>query len=202
LGFKEAPLLSRLAGRHELLCANCGLEFTGFAMPGAVNHNRVWDKSDMTNRRRAPRYNVKLPVKVELINQSPQTHKTAMGRLKTRAAVHYASRPLLAADGDGSGVSLVTVEARTMQVGRFGMSLVLPANHRGFESSAAKRQLKVTLVLPQGVVSACLETVYSEPLAYINSQLIGTRIILMSGDNTQRYEAFINSLRLKHAVRA
>src|SRR6266545_3763779 len=28
-GYKDAPILSRLGGRQELLCNNCGLEFNG-----------------------------------------------------------------------------------------------------------------------------------------------------------------------------
>ncbi len=35
-GYKQPPLLLRLVGIYSLLCDNCNLLFTGFALPGTV----------------------------------------------------------------------------------------------------------------------------------------------------------------------
>ena len=35
-GYKDTPLILRLIGVYGLLCDNCNLLFTGFAVPGTV----------------------------------------------------------------------------------------------------------------------------------------------------------------------
>ena len=67
-GYKDTSVVVRIAGRHELLCNNCGLEFTGHKWSGVFH--RVPGKAAGPNitRRRAPRYKVHLPVTIRLVN--------------------------------------------------------------------------------------------------------------------------------------
>jgi hypothetical protein len=67
-GYNDTSILVRLAGRHELLCNNCGLEFTGYKWSAAFQ--RVPGKSDTSKlpRRRAPRYKAHLPATIRLVN--------------------------------------------------------------------------------------------------------------------------------------
>ncbi|MBV9959576.1 MAG: hypothetical protein JO360_14215 [Acidobacteria bacterium] len=39
-GYRRTPLILRMLGIHELLCDNCNLLFTGFAIPWTVSSRR------------------------------------------------------------------------------------------------------------------------------------------------------------------
>jgi hypothetical protein len=159
----------RVLGRDELFCANCQLEFQGFALPGVVDRNHAWDEEDMTNRRRSPRYHVRLPAQVELIA--------------------------------GSLPKILNFSAQTKQVGGGGMSLICPAAYEtALAPNGSRPKLKVTLELPQGSVTACVEVVYSEPTQSLATRIAGTRITQISQDASHRYTAFLNSLRTRKAT--
>lgn len=172
-GYKEVPLLSRLAGRNELLCTNCNLEFPGFAVIGTVSRNKVWDPEDMTNRRRVPRFRACAPVKVELVEDFTAEIRAFRGE--------------------------------TQDVGRYGMSIRYPVGYSDIlvSDDEEERRLKLTLTLPQGVVIMCVKVMYFVPLPheYATTQVIGTKITQISMDDSRRYSAFINTLRL-NATRA
>jgi hypothetical protein len=167
-GYKDVPLLSRLAGQCELLCTNCNLEFSGFAVIGLVGREKVWDPEDMTNRRSTPRYKANLPVLIEMVAEFSAEIRATRGH--------------------------------TIQVGRNGMSLrYLSSYTYQMETDAARRKLKLTLTLPQGVVTTYVEVVYFEPLTHekATTQVLGARIIQSSPSDARRYATFINSFRLR-----
>jgi len=39
-GYKHTPLPMRIVGIYHLLCDHCNLLFTGFVLPGTLNHHR------------------------------------------------------------------------------------------------------------------------------------------------------------------
>ena len=68
-GYNDPQILLRIGGAHELLCNNCGLEFKSFRW--AATFERVAAKGVQSDqsRRRAPRYEVHLPVTIRLVDQ-------------------------------------------------------------------------------------------------------------------------------------
>lgn len=67
LGFKDSPLPLRAVGIQELLCNNCNLEFRGVVLFGRLGRARDTQPECIINRRRAPRFKVKVPVAVAAV---------------------------------------------------------------------------------------------------------------------------------------
>jgi len=65
----------RLAGLHELLCNNCGLEFKGFDPFGRLKRAPSAEIESKSSKRRAPRYKVHLPAAISLIEGNAKTGK-------------------------------------------------------------------------------------------------------------------------------
>jgi hypothetical protein len=70
-GYKDTPILFRLVRRYELLCNNCGLEFQEFALWDGVSRKPSTIRQSEVNKRRAPRYQVHLPVTISLADRAP-----------------------------------------------------------------------------------------------------------------------------------
>jgi len=67
LGFKDSPLALRAVGIQELLCNNCNLEFRGVVLFGRLERARDTHEECIINRRRAPRFQVNIPVAVAAV---------------------------------------------------------------------------------------------------------------------------------------
>ncbi|HEX3146224.1 MAG TPA: PilZ domain-containing protein [Pyrinomonadaceae bacterium] len=72
-GYNDSSIVFQMAGLHELLCNNCGLEFKGFdplrrlkRAPAKHSEKRITD-------RRFPRYKVHLPAAISLVERNPLT---------------------------------------------------------------------------------------------------------------------------------
>ena len=70
-GYNDSSIVFQMAGLHELLCNNCGLEFKGFdplrrlkRAPAKHSEKRITD-------RRFPRYKVHLPAAISLVERNP-----------------------------------------------------------------------------------------------------------------------------------
>ena len=168
-GYKDVPLFIRLTGQCELLCTNCNLEFSGFALIGLISRNKVWNPEDMTNRRSVPRYKANLPVKIEM-------------------ARDFSSEETLTLSGH-----TIQVGRKGMSI-RYPAGYTYEP-----KTDDTPRKLKLILTLPQGVVTIYVEVVYIEPLTYeyATTQVLGARIIQSSLSDGRRYASFINSFRLK-----
>jgi hypothetical protein len=62
-----------MAGLHELLCNNCGLEFKGFDPLRRIKRMPARHKEAANNHRRFPRYAVHLPATIALVQRNPLT---------------------------------------------------------------------------------------------------------------------------------
>ena len=62
-----------MAGLHELLCNNCGLEFKGFDPLRRLKRTPARHKEAINNLRRFPRYPVHLPATIALVQRNPLT---------------------------------------------------------------------------------------------------------------------------------
>src|SRR5258708_7346340 len=72
-GYNNTLMLLRLAGLHELLCNNCGLEFKGLDPLGKLVREPSKRRELGGNRRRAPRYKAHLPATISLVERNVLT---------------------------------------------------------------------------------------------------------------------------------
>lgn len=72
-GYKDGLIFLRLAGLHELLCNNCGLEFRGFDPRHKPERAPVTRKEKTADRRRFPRYPVHLPATISMVERNVST---------------------------------------------------------------------------------------------------------------------------------
>ncbi len=93
-GYKDAPILSRLGGRQELLCNNCGLEFKGFKWSAKFQRVAVKTDESTPRRRRAPRYSAHLPATIRLVdvgtNNEPSSSMAVLGHCQTISSLGMA----------------------------------------------------------------------------------------------------------------
>jgi len=69
-GYKNSSLVLQMAGMHELLCNNCGLEFKGFDPLRKLERKPAARAKVATNTRRFPRYKVHLPATIALVERN------------------------------------------------------------------------------------------------------------------------------------
>ena len=72
-GFNDSSLVFQLAGLHELLCNNCGLEFKGFDPLRRLKRIPAKQIKRRSTDRRFPRYRVHLPATISLVERNPLT---------------------------------------------------------------------------------------------------------------------------------
>lgn len=72
-GYNDSAIVFQMAGLHELLCNNCGLEFKGFDPLRKLIRAPAKHKEQTNNHRRFPRYKVHLPASVALVERNPVT---------------------------------------------------------------------------------------------------------------------------------
>ena len=81
-GYDETLMVLQIAGLHELLCNNCGLEFKGFdplrRLPRAPTKRKRFE----LNQRCFPRYKVHLPATISLVERNV----LALGAWKKRGS--------------------------------------------------------------------------------------------------------------------
>ena len=72
-GYKNSSLVLQMAGMHELLCNNCGLEFKGFDPLRKLERKPAARPKVTANTRRFPRYKVHLPATIALVERNALT---------------------------------------------------------------------------------------------------------------------------------
>ncbi len=131
-GYRDAPILLRLGGGHELLCNNCGLEFKRFKWAATFQRIPVNKSEPALNRRHAPRYKAHLPVMIRLVDKAtgtgPSVSPAAHGHCQTISTL---------------GMALSFVGSRFDQV----------------EFAEPGRFLLVVVNLPGGAVEALVKTI-------------------------------------------
>jgi len=125
-----------MAGLHELLCNNCGLEFKGFDPLRKLKRTPARHKEQSNNHRRFPRYKVHLPATISLVERNVVSWEVSYSE---------ASRGHCETIGQG-GMALAFVGSRFSeeQLTRPGCPLY------------------VTINLPGSVIAAVLSTITCE----------------------------------------
>jgi len=156
-----------MAGLHELLCNNCGLEFKGFDPMRKLERKPAKHQEQNRNHRRFPRYNVHLPATIALVERNPVTwdvsySKGARGHCETISQ-------------GGLALSLVGARLPEEQLTRPGCPLY------------------VTINLPAGVIAAVLSKVTCDRVG-TNGQakwFLGTKITQMSDADAARLATYL-----------
>jgi hypothetical protein len=166
-GYDESVMVLQIAGLHELLCNNCGLEFKGFDPLRRLPKAPVKRKRFEPNQRRFPRYKVHLPATISLVERNVLTWDVACTH-RSRGHCETISQIGLALSFVGSRFS-------EEQLTRSDCSLF------------------VTVDLPAGTVNAVVSIVHCERPGSNGrtSWFVGTTISQMSDGDAARLAAYL-----------
>lgn len=168
-GYNDSPEFLRLVGIHELLCNNCNLEFKGLAPLGKKRERST--KDEFINRRRTPRFTVRLPVSVAQIKKSPVSKE-----------VRYSA----------------VLKGHTHVISQLGLTLVLPSTHIGsHDFTDTGHSLRVKLALPTGIIVMHVSSTNHHKLDDKSADrgwVIGTRIIKTDIGDRLRYLEYLKTL--------
>ena len=166
-GYKDSSIVFQMAGLHELLCNNCGLEFKGFDPLRRLTRAPAKRTHKRGNDRRFPRYKVHLPATISLVERSPVTWEVsysavALGHCETISQ-------------GGMALAFVGSRFREDQLTRPGCPLY------------------VTVRLPAAVIAAVLSTVTCERVGSKKQRLwlVGAAITQISDADATRLTAFL-----------
>ena len=166
-GYNVSSFVLQMAGLHELLCNNCGLEFKGFDPMRKLERKPAQRQKANRNERRFVRYKVHLPATLALVERNPVTwdvsySKAARGHCETISQ-------------GGMAFSLVGARLSEEQLTRAGC------------------QLYITINLPTEVIAAVVSTVTCERIG-VNGQakwFLGTKVMQMSDADAGRLAAYL-----------
>ena len=166
-GYSDSLRVLRIAGLHELLCNNCGLEFKGFDPLRKLTRAPVKREKFAPNQRRFPRYKVHLPASISLVERNVLTWDVAYtqssrGHCETLSQI-------------GMALSFVGSRFSEQQLTRPGCSLY------------------VTVNLPDGPIAAVVSIVsWEKPAAKgRNGWFVGATISQMSDRDAAHLAAYI-----------
>jgi hypothetical protein len=163
-----------MAGMHELLCNNCGLEFKGFDPLRKLQRKPARREKVAANTRRFPRYKVHLPATIALVERNALSwdvsySKPARGHCETISQ-------------GGMALSFVGSRISEEQLRRPGCPLY------------------VTVTLTSEVIAAVLATVTCDRLG-MNGQaswFVGAKITQMSDADAARLAQYLEKRALEH----
>jgi len=166
-GYSNSLGVLRIAGLHELLCNNCGLEFKGFDPLRKLTRAPVKREKFAPNQRRFPRYKAHLPATISLVERNVLTWDVAYTQ-GSRGHCEMISQI-------GMALSFVGTRFSEEQLIRPGCSLY------------------VTVNLPDGAIAAVVSIVHWERPASKgrSAWLVGTTISQMSDGDANRLAGYI-----------
>ncbi len=165
-GYSESLMVLRIAGLHELLCNNCGLEFKGFDPLRKLARVPVKRKRFAPNQRRFPRYKAHLAATICMVERNVVTWDVAYTQ-SSRGHCEMISQI-------GMALSFVGTRFSEEQLTRPGSCL------------------HVTVNLPDGPIAAVVSIVYSERAGSGRSGwLVGATISQMSDSDANRLAGYI-----------
>lgn len=172
-GYHDSAIVLRIAGLHELLCNNCGLEFKGFDPLRKLKRTPVKRTASGPNQRRFPRYKVHLPANISLVERDALTWDV---KYTQRSRGHCETISQI-----GMALSFVGSRLPEGELTRPGCSLF------------------ITVTLPDGTISAVVSIVYWSRLGSKgrSSWLVGTTISQMSDADAARLAAYIKKRKEK-----
>jgi len=161
-------MVLQIAGLHELLCNNCGLEFKGFDPLRRLPRAPVKRKRFEANQRRFPRYKVHLPATIALVERNVLTWDVAY--------MHSSRGHCETISQIGLALSFAGTRFSEEQLTRPDCSLF------------------VTVDLPVGAISAVVSIVHWERPGSKSrtSWLVGTTISQMSDRDAARVAAYLD----------
>jgi hypothetical protein len=166
-GYKDSSIVFQMAGLHELLCNNCGLEFKGFDPLRRLTRAPTKRTHKGSNERRFPRYKVHLPANISLVERNPVTWEVtysgaARGHCETISQ-------------GGMALAFVGSRFREDQLTRPGC------------------QLYVTVSLPTTVIAAVLSVITCERSGSKKQGLwlVGAAVTQMSDADASKLTAFL-----------
>ena len=165
--YNDSSIVLRIAGLHELLCNNCGLEFKGFDPLRRLERAPARRKGSRPNQRRFPRYRAHLPATISLVERNVLTWDVTYTQ-RSRGHCETISQV-------GMALSFVGTRFSEEQLTRPGCSLY------------------VTLNLPDGAIAAVVSIVNWNRA---DSQgrvrwLVGTKISQLSEGDAGRLAAYV-----------
>ena len=165
--YDDAALLVRLAGRHRLLCNNCGTVFSGFDPLGRMKRKAKEGTGKAPNRRRAPRFHIHLPTSISLIEGNPNEGKVSYSD-PSRGHCETISK-------FGMGISLVGARFPDHELKRLG------------------RLLFVRVDLPAGSIDAVVSVLNHRRVGEELKRKwhLGVSIYQMSDADTERLAAYL-----------
>ena len=175
-GYNDSSLVLQMAGLHELLCNNCGLEFKGFDPLRRIKRTPARQKENINNHRRFPRYRVHLPATIALVLRNPLTWEVSYSD---------ASRGHCQTISQG-GMALAFVGSRFSeeQLTRPGCPLY------------------VTLNLPGSVIAAVVSSITCQQIGVRGQAkwLAGTKITQMSDSDAARLAQYLEKRAVAEPV--
>ena len=177
-GYYDSSIVFQMAGLHELLCNNCGLEFRGFDPLRRLKRVPAKHTVKRSNDRRFPRYKVHLPATISMVERNPVTWE-----------VEYSG----AAHGHCETIS------------QGGMALAFMGS-RLCEDQLSRPgcQLYVTVKLPAAVIAAVLSIISCERAGSKKQGLwsVGTAITQMSDADAKKLTTYLEKLGKSEPVMA
>jgi hypothetical protein len=167
-----------MAGLHELLCNNCGLEFKGFDPLRRLKRAPARHALKRSNDRRFPRYKVHLPATISLVERNPVTWE-----------VEYSG----AAHGHCETIS------------QGGMALAFMGSRFGEDQlSRSGCPLYVTVKLPAAVIAAVLSIITCERAGSKKQGMwsVGAAITQMSDADAANLTSYLEKLAKSEPVLA
>src|SRR6266446_1692679 len=166
-GYSDTLVVLRIAGLHQLLCNNCGLDFKGFDPLRRLERVPSKRRESSPNQRRCPRFKTHLPATICLVERNALTWDVAYTQ---RSRGHCETISQI-----GMALSFVGTRFSKEQITLPGCSLF------------------VTLDLPDGAISAVVSIVnWSRTSGEGRPKwLVGTMISQMSESNTARLAAYL-----------
>lgn len=166
-GYNDTAFVLQLAGLRELLCNNCGLEFKRFDRHRRFERKPAQHRESINNRRRFPRFRVRLPATIALVERNPQTLELSYSA---------SSRGQCETISEG-GMALAFVGSR------------FPAERL----TRPGCPLYVTVNLPADFIAAIVSTITCERIGPRNQPkwFVGTVITQMSDSDAAKLRAYL-----------
>ena len=165
-GYNDSSIVFQMAGLHELLCNNCGLEFKGFDPLRRLKRTPARTSQKRHTDRRFPRYRVHLPATISLVERNPLTWEVA-----------YSA----AARGHCDVIS------------QGGMSLAFVGSRFREKQLITGCSLYVTINLPCSVIAAVVSAITCER-QHSNNQskwIVGAAITQMSDGDASKLSTYL-----------
>ena len=160
-------MVLQIAGLHELLCNNCGLEFRGFDPLRRLPRAAIKRKRFEVNQRSFPRYKVHVPATISLVERNVLTWDVAYTQ---RSRGHCETISQI-----GLALSFVGTKFSAERLARPGCTLF------------------VTVDLPAGAIGAVVSIVHLERPGSSGKTgwFVGTTISQMSDPDAARLAAYL-----------